>query len=66
MERVQDYNWEDQGYSLVSQLLYGELSGLIDRKFRLTQSLTYRTMGKNEGIDTSPFRMAVWNYIQGA
>ena len=36
----------------------------LEEKFNLTQQLTYQTMGEHEGVDTSAYRMAIWNYIQ--
>ncbi|EEB14165.1 P53 regulated pa26 nuclear protein sestrin, putative [Pediculus humanus corporis] len=61
--RVQDYSWDDQGYSLVNQL-YNDVGNLLDEKFKTTYNLTYYTMGGRKDVDTSRFRMAVWNYIQ--
>ncbi|KAL0280570.1 UNVERIFIED_CONTAM: hypothetical protein PYX00_001829 [Menopon gallinae] len=61
--RVQDYSWDDHGYSLVNQL-YNDVGTLLDEKFKTTYNLTYYTMGGRKDVDTSRFRMAVWNYIQ--
>lgn len=61
--KIHDYSWEDEGYSLVSQL-YAEMAEHMDGKFRLARSLTYQTMGQYLGVDTSPFRTALWNYVQ--
>lgn len=58
-----DYSWDDQGYSLVNQL-YNDVGNLLDEKFKTTYNLTYYTMGGRKDVDTSRFRMAVWNYIQ--
>lgn len=41
--RVQDYSWDDHGYSLVNRL-YNDVGYLLDRKFRATYNLTYFTM----------------------
>jgi len=40
--RVQDYSWEEHGYSLANEL-YSEIAELIDDKFQTTQNLTYYT-----------------------
>lgn len=40
--RVQDYSWEEHGYSLANEL-YGEIAELLDEKFQTTQNLTYFT-----------------------
>lgn len=41
--RVQDYSWDDHGYSLVNRL-YNDVGFLLDVKFRATYNLTYCTM----------------------
>ena len=61
--RVQDYSWDDHGYSLVNRL-YSEVGNLLDDKFKTTASLTYNTMGGRQDVDTTRFRRAIWNYIQ--
>ena len=40
--RVQDYSWEEHGYSLASELS-GEIAELLEDKFQTTQNLTYFT-----------------------
>ena len=40
--RVQDYSWEEHGYSLANEL-YSEIAELMDVKFQTTQNLTYYT-----------------------
>lgn len=61
--RVQDYSWDDHGYSLVNRL-YNDVGTLLDEKFKVAFNLTYYTMGRKSNVDTSMFRRAVWNYIQ--
>ncbi|KAI7694892.1 hypothetical protein SSS_01105 [Sarcoptes scabiei] len=61
--RIQDYQWDDQGYSL-SNYLYPDIAGFLDEKFKVGYNLTYYTLGPKTNVDTSPFRRAVWNYIQ--
>ena len=40
--RVQDYSWDDQGFSLVNQL-YNDVGNLLDDKFKVTYNMTYYT-----------------------
>lgn len=40
--RVQDYSWDDHGFSLVNQL-YDNVGSLLDEKFKITYNLTYNT-----------------------
>ncbi|XP_071865589.1 sestrin isoform X1 [Bombus fervidus] len=61
--RVQDYSWDDHGYSLVNRL-YNDVGNLLDEKFKTAYNLTYFTMGTHSSVDTSRFRRAIWNYIQ--
>lgn len=61
--RVQDYSWDDHGYSLVNGL-YSEVGNLLDEKFKTTANLTYNTMGGRRDVDTTVFRRAIWNYCQ--
>ncbi|XP_048105891.1 sestrin-1 isoform X1 [Alosa alosa] len=60
--RVQDYSWEDHGYSLVNRL-YPDVGQLLDEKFQMAYNLTYNTMATHQGVDTSMLRRAIWNYI---
>ncbi|KAM6459516.1 sestrin-1 isoform 3-T3 [Liasis olivaceus] len=60
--RVQDYSWEDHGYSLVNRL-YPDVGQLIDEKFQIAYNLTYNTMAMHKDVDTSMLRRAIWNYI---
>ncbi|KAJ6643123.1 Sestrin like [Pseudolycoriella hygida] len=61
--RIQDYSWDDHGYSLVNRL-YSDVGNLLDVKFRAAYNLTYFTMADRKNVDTSKFRRAIWNYIQ--
>ncbi|KAH1002887.1 hypothetical protein HUJ04_008921 [Dendroctonus ponderosae] len=61
--RVQDYSWDDHGYSTVNRL-YNDVGTLLDSKFKTAYNLTYNTMGGRTDVDTSRFRRAIWNYIQ--
>ncbi|MBN3311101.1 SESN1 protein, partial [Amia calva] len=60
--RVQDYSWEDHGYSLVNRL-YPDVGQLLDEKFQIAYNLTYNTMAMHKDVDTSMLRRAIWNYI---
>lgn len=61
--RINDFNWDEQGYSMISRF-YDDVAQLLDDKFRTIYNLTYGTMGRHSSIDTSLFRRAGWNYIQ--
>ncbi|XP_058828536.1 sestrin homolog isoform X2 [Topomyia yanbarensis] len=61
--RIQDYSWDDHGYSLVNRL-YNDVGFYLDDKFRVAFSLTYYTIAGRTNVDTSKFRRAIWNYIQ--
>lgn len=61
--RIQDYSWDDHGFSLVSSL-YNDVGDLLDLKFRAAYNLTYFTIADKTNVDTSKFRRAIWNYIQ--
>ncbi|KAK9881553.1 hypothetical protein WA026_016430 [Henosepilachna vigintioctopunctata] len=61
--RVQDYSWDDHGFSTVNRL-YNDVGNLLDDKFKTAYNLTYYTMGGRTDVDTSRFRRAIWNYIQ--
>ncbi|CAB0034328.1 unnamed protein product [Trichogramma brassicae] len=62
--RVQDYSWEEQGSSLVYSLASAELGSLLSDKFKIAQTMTYRTLGKHKNVDTTSLREAIWNYAQ--
>lgn len=40
--RIQDYQWDDQGYSL-SNYLYPDIGNFLDEKFKVGYNLTYYT-----------------------
>ncbi|KAL3284000.1 hypothetical protein HHI36_018170 [Cryptolaemus montrouzieri] len=61
--RVQDYSWDDHGFSTVNRL-YNDVGNLLDDKFKTAYNLTYYTMGGRTDVDTSRFRRAIWNYMQ--
>lgn len=61
--RIQDYSWDDHGYSLVNRL-YNDVGFYLDEKFRVAFNLTYYTIAGRTNVDTSKFRRAIWNYIQ--
>lgn len=61
--RIQDYSWEDHGYSLLNRLYY-DAGTFLDEKFKTAYDMTYHTMGSKNNVDTSTFRRAIWNYIQ--
>ncbi|XP_028816514.1 sestrin-3 isoform X2 [Denticeps clupeoides] len=52
--RVQDYSWEDHGFSLVNRL-YSDIGHLLDERFRSVAALP-----SPHGPD---LKRAIWNYI---
>lgn len=60
--RVQDFSWEDHGYSLVNRL-YPDVGQLLDEKFHISYNLTYNTMAMHKDVDTSTLRRAIWHYV---
>uniref|UniRef100_A0A8C1U961 Si:zfos-80g12.1 n=1 Tax=Cyprinus carpio TaxID=7962 RepID=A0A8C1U961_CYPCA len=52
--RVQDYSWEDHGYSLVNRL-YSDIGHLLDERFRNVASLPFP--------HSPDLKRAIWNYI---
>jgi len=59
---VQDYSWEEQGFTLANRL-YNNIGMILDKKFAIAKDLTYYTMGDRTDVDTSSFRRSIWNYI---
>jgi hypothetical protein len=56
------YNWDNDGYALVHQVLDG-FAPLLGAELQHMQTLTYNQFANVEGkIDTSAFREAVWHY----
>ncbi|XP_006024488.2 sestrin-3-like isoform X1 [Alligator sinensis] len=60
--RVQDYSWEDHGFSLVNRL-YSDIGHLLDEKFRTVDGLRGSVMAKRQGCEPSAFKRGIWNYI---
>ncbi|XP_016101227.1 sestrin-3-like [Sinocyclocheilus grahami] len=52
--RVQDYSWEDHGFSLVNRL-YSDIGHLLDERFRSVASLPFP--------HSPDLKRAIWNYI---
>ncbi|MBN3297519.1 SESN3 protein, partial [Amia calva] len=57
--RVQDYSWEDHGFSLVNRL-YSDIGHLLDERFRKVTSLPSSLLSSGQGPD---LKRAIWNYI---
>ncbi|XP_053735026.1 sestrin-3 isoform X2 [Synchiropus splendidus] len=53
--RVQDYSWEDHGFSLINRL-YSDIGHLLDDRFRRVTSLP--------SLHSPDLKRAIWNYIQ--
>ncbi|XP_061756222.1 sestrin-3 isoform X1 [Nerophis ophidion] len=52
--RVQDYSWEDHGFSLVNRL-YSDIGHLLDERFRSVSALSSQ--------HSPDLKRAIWNYI---
>ncbi|KAM9741946.1 sestrin-3 [Menidia menidia] len=52
--RVQDYSWEDHGFSLVNRL-YSDIGHLLDDRFRSITTLP--------SLHSPDLKRAIWNYI---
>uniref|UniRef100_A0A1A8P291 Sestrin 3 n=1 Tax=Nothobranchius rachovii TaxID=451742 RepID=A0A1A8P291_9TELE len=52
--RVQDYSWEDHGFSLVNRL-YSDIGHLLDVRFRSVATLP--------SVHSPDLKRAIWNYI---
>ncbi|XP_061542046.1 sestrin-3 isoform X1 [Phycodurus eques] len=52
--RVQDYSWEDHGFSLVNRL-YSDIGHLLDDRFRSVTALS--------SLHSPDLKRAIWNYI---
>ncbi|XP_062820189.1 sestrin-3 [Anolis carolinensis] len=60
--RVQDYSWEDHGFSLVNRL-YSDIGLLLDERFRTVDGLKGGSMAKRQGCEHAAFKRAIWNYV---
>uniref|UniRef100_A0A3Q0RRV0 Sestrin 4 n=1 Tax=Amphilophus citrinellus TaxID=61819 RepID=A0A3Q0RRV0_AMPCI len=52
--RVQDYSWEDHGFSLVNRL-YSDIGHLLDDRFR--------SVARLPPLHSTDMKRAIWNYI---
>lgn len=62
---TEDFSWDEHCFSLVKRYFPGEAGQILEDLFNLTSKLTYEYIGaqKEECVDTSPFRDAVWYYV---
>lgn len=51
---LQDYSWEDHGFSLVNRL-YSDIGHLLDDRFRSVTTLP--------SLHSPDLKRAIWNYI---
>jgi hypothetical protein len=56
---LHDYSWKEHGYALVHRYYQG-FASLIDNEWDTIFSLTYNTVADKQGVDTTPFRTAIW------
>jgi len=62
--RSLEYNWEEHAYPTLGQFYNEEVSRQLDEKFKTIDSLTYRTIGSYQSVDTTLFRRAIQYYVQ--
>ncbi|CAI5723564.1 unnamed protein product [Peronospora effusa] len=62
---TEDFSWDEHCFSLVKRYFPGEAGQILEDLFNLTSKLTYDYFGvqKEEFVDTSPYRDAVWYYV---
>ncbi|DAZ94326.1 TPA: hypothetical protein N0F65_012129 [Lagenidium giganteum] len=62
---TEDFSWDEHCFSLVKRYFPGDAGQILEDLFNLTGKLTYDYFGsqKDEFVDTSPFRNAVWYYV---
>jgi len=62
---TEDFSWDEHCFSLVKRYFPGEAGQILEDLFNLTSKLTYDFFGqqKEECVDTSPYRDAVWYYV---
>ncbi|KAF4323524.1 hypothetical protein BBI17_002513 [Phytophthora kernoviae] len=62
---TEDFSWDEHCFSLVKRYFPGEAGQILEDLFNLTSKLTYDYIGsqKEECVDTSPYRDAVWYYV---
>jgi len=56
---LHDYSWKEHGFALVHRYYQG-FASLIDQEWDTIFSLTYNTVSDATGVDTTPFRTAIW------
>ena len=61
--RESDWNWADQGFAVISRF-FPRLAPLLDTEFSVARTMTDRTFSSFAEVDTTPFRIAVWQYVQ--
>jgi hypothetical protein len=61
--KSQDYNWKEDGFELIRRFLPGAAQ-LLDEEFDHIYRMTYNMFNKSQGVDTFPFRQAIWQYVQ--
>lgn len=58
--RFNEFTWDEEGFETLQR--YYDAASLIDDKFKVISNLTYNKIKGKEGVDTGPFRRAIWNY----
>eukprot|EP01118_Nematostelium_gracile_P016186 TRINITY_DN6646_c0_g1_i1.p1 TRINITY_DN6646_c0_g1~~TRINITY_DN6646_c0_g1_i1.p1 ORF type:complete len:325 (+),score=81.75 TRINITY_DN6646_c0_g1_i1:481-1455(+) len=61
--KIQDYCWKEDGFELVRRFLPGAAT-LLDEEFDYIYLMTDNMFNQSTNVDTLPFRIAIWQYIQ--
>jgi sestrin len=61
VHRLEDYNWKNHGYYLLSRF-YPDGARVLDEEFDFIYEMTGNYIYNEQGVDTGPFRRAIWNY----
>jgi len=59
---IQEYNWSTNGYNEVANYYSREMADILDDAFTFTMSFTYSSFCNEKSVDTTQFRIAIWNY----
>jgi len=59
---IQEYNWSTNGYNEVANYYSREMADILEDTFTFTMNFTYSNFNTEKSVDTTQFRLALWNY----
>jgi len=59
---IQEYNWSTNGYNEVANYYSRDMADILEDTFVFTLNFTYSNFCTEKSVDTTPFRIAIWNY----